>query len=97
MKLFRRVLLSLFPEELTANTQHPVSMFLSLVSPKQFFSLIHRRVTENFRLNLYDIALDPFEIKIGFGDQPTLQVKDIDQYYAYGVVAQINGWNFYPP
>lgn len=66
MKLFRRLLLSLFPKELTLNAQHPISMFLSLISPKQFFSIIHRKVTENFKLNLYDIALDPFEIKVGF-------------------------------
>jgi hypothetical protein len=97
MKLFRRLLLSLFPEEMTVNAQHPVSMFLSLISPKQLFNIIHRRVAENFKLNLYDIALDPFEVKIWFGDQPTLQVKDIDAYYAYGVVGQLNGWNYYAP
>lgn len=97
MKLFRRLLLSLFPSELTANAQHPVSMFLSLISPRQFFSVIHRRVAENYKLNLYDIALDPFEIKIGFGEQPTLNVKDIDKYYAYGCVSQLNGWNYYAP
>lgn len=97
MKLFRRLLLSLFPKELTLNAQHPISMFLSLISPKQFFSIIHRKVTENFKLNLYDIALDPFEIKVGFWEQPTLQVKDIDKYYAYWCVAQLNGNNFYSP
>ena len=97
MKLFRRLLLSLFPEEMTVNAQHPVSMFLSLISPKQLFNIIHRRVAENFKLNLYDIALDPFEVKVGFGEQPTLQVKEIDQYYAYGVVAQFNGRNYYAP
>jgi len=64
MKLFRRLLLSLFPEELTANAQHPVTMFLSLISPKQVFSLIFRRVIENYKLNFYDIALDPFEVKV---------------------------------
>lgn len=97
MKLFRRLLVSLFPEELTANAQHPVTMFLSLISPKQVFSLIFRRVIENYKLNFYDIALDPFEVKIWFGEQPTLQVKDIDHYYAYNVVAQMNGRYFYAP
>lgn len=97
MKLFRRLLLSLFPEELTVHAHHPASMFLSLISPKQVFSIIHRRVGENFKLNLYDIALDPFEVKVGFGDQPTLQVKDIDAYYAYGSVAQLNGRNYFAP
>lgn len=97
MKLFRRLLLLLFPEEFTVNAQHPVTMFLSLISPKQVFSLIFRRVIENYKLNFYDIALDPFEVKVWFGDQPTLQVKDIDHYYAYDVVAQMNGRHFYAP
>lgn len=95
MKLFRRLLLALFPQEFIANAQHPVSMFISLISPKQFFSVIHRKIAENYKLNLFDICLDPFEVKIGFGEQPTLQVKEIDQYYAYGCVAQMNGRKFY--
>ena len=95
MKLFRRLLLALFPLEFIANAQHPVSMFISFISPKQFFSVIHRKIAENFKLNLFDICLDPFEVKIGFGEEPTLQVKEIDQYYAYGCVAQMNGRTFY--
>lgn len=97
MKLFRRLLRSLFPDELQTKGMNPVGMFVWLISPKQFFSVIHRRLVENFKLNMFDVALDPFEAKIGLGDQSSLKVKDIDLYYAYGAVANLNGWSFYGP
>lgn len=65
MKLFRRLLRSLFPDDLQTKGMNPVGMFVGLISPKQFFSVIHRRLVENFKLNMFDIALDPFEAKIG--------------------------------
>ena len=97
MKLFRRLLLSLFPQDIVNQQMNPANMFVSFISPKQFFSVINRKVVENYKLNLFDISLDPFEVKVGFGDQPMLSVKDIDFYYAYDATANINGWNFYTP
>ncbi|USN54549.1 MAG: hypothetical protein H6765_08600 [Candidatus Peribacteria bacterium] len=87
----------MFPQEISDSNINPASMFVSFISPKQFFSVINRKVVENYKLNLFDIGLDPFEVKIGFGDQPSINVKDIDMYYAYNATANINGWNFYAP
>lgn len=97
MKLFRKLLLSLFPKDLLEQGMHPASVFVSFISPKQFFSVITRKIVENYKLNLFDIGLDPFEVKIGFGDQPALQVKDVDFYYGYGAAANMNGRQFYAP
>jgi hypothetical protein len=41
-------------------------MFISFISTKEFFSVINRKIVENYKLNLFDIAIDPFEFKIGF-------------------------------
>lgn len=97
MKLFRRLLMSLLPEEMTQHEMNPAGMFLSFVSPKHFFSVINRKIVENYKLNLFDIGLDSFEVKIGFGDVPSLEVKDLNFYYSYAVVANMNGWSFYSP
>ena len=97
MKLFRRLLLSLFPQEVLHQQMNPASMFVSFISPKQFFSVINRKIVENYKLNLFDINLDSFEVKIGFGEQPTLNVRDVDFYYAYSATANLNGWLFYSP
>ncbi len=97
MKLFRRLLLSLLPESLVQHDINPAGMFLSFVSPKHFFSVINRKIVENYKLNLFDIWLDSFEVKIGFGDAPALEVKDMNFYYSYAVVANINGWSFFSP
>jgi hypothetical protein len=97
MKLFRQLLLSLFPQEIIHQTMNPASMFVSFISPKQFFSVINRKIVENYKLNLFDIGLDPFEVKVGFGDQPTLNIQDVDTYYAYNATANMNGWNFLTP
>lgn len=97
MKLFRRLLLSLLPEELVQHETSPAGMFLSFVNPKHFFSVICRKVVENYKLNLFDVWLDPFEVKIWFGEQPTLEVKDMNFYYSYAIVANLNGWSFYSP
>jgi hypothetical protein len=32
-------------------------------------------------LNLFDIAIDPFEFKIWFGENKWINKKDIDLYY----------------
>ena len=64
MQLFKRVLLSLFPDEIISQTINPASMFISFISTKEFFSVINRKIVENYKLNLFDIAIDPFEFKI---------------------------------
>jgi len=97
MKLFRRLLLSLMPDELVQHEMNPAGMFLSFVSPKHFFSVINRKIVENYKLNLFDIGLDSFEVKIGFGDTPAVEVKDMNFYYSYAVVANMNGRSFYSP
>lgn len=64
MQLFKRVLLSLFPDEIISQTINPASMFISFISTKEFFSVINRKIVENYKLNIFDIAIDPFEFKI---------------------------------
>ena len=63
MQLFKRALLSIFPEEISNQNINPASMFISFISTKEFFSVINRKIVENYKLNLFDIALDPFEFK----------------------------------
>lgn len=97
MQLFKRVLLSLFPDEMMTNNVNPASMFISFISTKEFFSVINRKIIENYKLNLFDIAIDPFEFKIWFGDNKTAKKKDIDLYYWYCGTANINGYRFLNP
>ena len=66
MQLFKRILLSLFPDETVNQGINPASMFISFISTKEFFSVINRKIVENYKLNLFDITIDPFEFKIGF-------------------------------
>jgi hypothetical protein len=84
MQLFKRLLLSLFPSDSMTGNMNPASIFVSFISSKEFFSIIHRKLVENYKLNQFDIALDPFEFKIGFGNNPTVRVEEIDLYYGYG-------------
>jgi len=76
---------------------NPASIFVSFISSKEFFSIIHRKLVENYKLNQFDIALDPFEFKIGFGNNPTVRVEEIDLYYGYGWSANMNGYRVYNP
>lgn len=94
MELFKRILLSLFPENIVNQPINPITMFVSFISAKQFFSVINRKIVENYKLNLFDISLDSFEVKIWFWEQPNIKVKDIDLYYSYGVVANFNWYRF---
>lgn len=64
MQLFKRMMLSLFPEDMVNNPVNPASMFVGFISAKQYFSVITRRIIENYKLNLFDVSLDPFEVKI---------------------------------
>jgi hypothetical protein len=66
MQLFKRTLLSIFPDETANQNINPASMFVSFISTKEFFSVINRKIVENYKINLFDIALDPFEFKTGF-------------------------------
>lgn len=97
MQLFKRILLSLFPDEIVNQTINPASMFVSFINAKQFFSVVDRKIVENYKLNLFDISLDPFEVKIGFGETPTIKVKDVDFYYGYAASANFNGYRFFSP
>lgn len=97
MQLFKRVLLSLFPDEIVAQTVNPASMFISFISTKEFFSVINRKIVENYKLNLFDVTLDPFEFKIGFGEHINIKPKDADSYYGYCATANLNGYRFFSP
>lgn len=97
MQLFKRILLSLFPEENTHQWINPASMFISFISTKEFFSVINRKIVENYKLNLFDITSDPFEFKIGFGENNQIKQNDIDNYYGYCSAANMNGYQFHNP
>ncbi len=97
MQLFRRILLSLFPEENAHQGINPASMFISFISTKEFFSVINRKVVENYKLNLFDITNDPFEFHIGFGKNIEIKQQDIDNYYGYCSAANMNGYKFHNP
>ncbi len=97
MQLFKRMMLSLFPDEMTNNPMNPASMFVWFISAKQYFSVVTRKIVENYKLNLFDISLDPFEVKIWFWDTPTIKVKDVDFYYGYAAAANLNGYRSFAP
>lgn len=96
--LFKKILSSFFAKEAMMQIgMNPASMFVSFVSSKQFFWLINRRMAEHYKLNLFDISLDSFDVKIGFGDDPTITLKNIDIYYAYNSSANFIGYKNYSP
>jgi hypothetical protein len=97
MQLFKRMMLSLFPDEMVNNPMNPASIFIWFISAKQYFSVITRKIVENYKLNLFDISLDPFEVKIWFGDSPTIKVKDVDFYYWYAAAANLNWYRSFAP
>ena len=94
MQLFKRVLLSLFPDDIISQNVNPASMFVSFISTKEFFSVINRKIVENYKLNLFDVALDPFEFRVWFWEKPSIQTKDVDSYYGYCAAANLNGYRF---
>ena len=79
-----------------ANNVNPASMFISLFY-EDFFSVINRKIIENYKLNLFDITIDPFEFKIGFWENKTINKKDVDLYYGYCSTANMNGYRFLNP
>lgn len=98
MHLFKRLLLTKFPNSTIHNAVNPASMFVGFISAKEFFSIINRKIIENHKLNLFDVNLDPIEFKMGFGDNPNSEKeKDLETYFAYAVAANLNGNLFYSP
>jgi len=97
MQLFKRILLSLFPDDMMANNVNPASMFISFISAKEFFSIINRKIIENYKLNLFDITIDPFEFKIWFWENKWINKKEIDLYYWYCWAANMNWYRFMNP
>ncbi len=97
MQLFKRVLLSLFPDDIVGQSVNPASMFISFISTKEFFSVINRKIVENYKLNLFDVTMDPFEFKIWFGENIPVKPKDVDMYYSYCATASLNGYRFFSP
>lgn len=97
MQLFKRLLISLFPEQTSKQEINPASMFISFISTKEFFSVINRKIVENYKLNLFDITIDPFEFKIWFWENTQVKQKDIDLYYWYCSSANINWYRFFNP
>ncbi len=96
-QLFKKIIVSFFPKTDFAWGMNATGMFVSFISTKQFFSLVNRKIVENYKLNLFDIALDPFEVKIWFGETPGIKVKEIDDYYGYCSTANLNGYRFFSP
>jgi hypothetical protein len=66
MFLFKRLLMALFPEPEGDLQINPASFFVNFISPKQYFTVVLRKIVENYKLYLYDVNFDPFEVKIGF-------------------------------
>lgn len=79
------------------NDSNPVWMFLSFVSPKQFFSVITRKIVENYKVNLFDISLDSLDVDIWLWTSKDLTPKELQSYYSYNVVSNINWWKMYSP
>ncbi|MFC2696090.1 MAG: hypothetical protein ACFN4U_03515, partial [Candidatus Absconditicoccaceae bacterium] len=98
MHLFKRLLLTKFPNSTIHNAVNPASMFIGFISAKEFFSIINRKIIENHKLNLFDVNLDPIEFKMGFGENPNSdKQKDLEIYFAYAVAANLNGTLFFSP
>ncbi len=98
MHLFKRLLLTKFPNSKFHNAVNPASMFVGFISAKEFFSIINRKIIENHKLNLFDVNLDPIEFKMGFWENPNSdKQKDLENYFAYAVAANLNGTLFFSP
>jgi hypothetical protein len=70
-------------------------MFLGMISPQSFFNVITKKMAENYKINRFDVALDPFEVKIWFGEQSMIKPKAMQAYYSYCVAANLNGYQLY--
>ncbi len=71
-------------------------MFVSFISAKDFFTIIDRKIIENYRLNLFDVATDIFEWKLWLWvHKDMMQSKMTDSYYSYIATANFNWYKFY--
>ena len=96
MQLFRRLLLSYFPDSLVKDSFNPASMFISFISAKDFFTIIDRKIIENHKLNLFDLSVDVFEWKLWLWiHKDMMQSKMTDAYYSYIAAANFNWYKFY--
>jgi len=95
--MFKKILISLFPNNLPFLNWNPAWLFVSFISARQFFGIVNRKMVENFRLNMFDINIDPFDAKIWLGDRPMILLKDIENYYSYCCVANFNWQKIYTP
>lgn len=96
MQLFKRLLLSYFPDSLVKDSFNPASMFVSFISAKDFFTIIDRKIIENYKLNLFDISMDIFEWKLWLWiHKDMMQSKMTDTYYSYIAAANFNWYKFY--
>ena len=96
MQLFKRLLLSYFPDSLVKDSFNPASMFVSFISAKDFFTIIDRKIIENYKLNLFDISMDVFEWKLWLWvHKDMMQSKMSDTYYSYIAAANFNWYKFY--
>ena len=90
MSLFTRLLASLYPEQLLNQPGSPAGLFLGMISPQSFFNVIIKKMAENYKINRFDLAIDPFEVKIGFGEQSMIKPKAMQSYYSYCSAANLN-------
>lgn len=96
MQLYKRILLSYFPDHIGEHDINPASMFISFIAAREFFSIIHKRMTENYKLNMFDTGINVFDIKIWLGnEEKRITPKTIDTYYWYLAAANFNGYKFY--
>jgi hypothetical protein len=95
MSLFTRLLTSLYPEQLLNQPGSPAGLFLGMISPQSFFNVVTKKMAENYKINRFDVALDPFEVKIGFGEQSMIKPKAMQSYYSYCAAANLNGYQLY--
>lgn len=96
MQLYKRLLLSYFPSTLSKNSVNPASMFISFIAAKEFFTIVHQRLIENYKINLFDVGIDIFDAKIGLGnEEKKTSQKHLDTYYGYLISANFNGYTFY--
>ena len=96
MQLFKRLLLSYFPDSSVKDSFNSASMFVSFISAKDFFTIIDRKIIENYKLNLFDLSMDIFEWKIWLWiHKDMMQSKMTDTYYSYIAAANFNGYKLY--
>ena len=89
-------MLSYFPDSLAKDSFNPASMFISFISAKDFFTIIDRKIIENYKLNLFDLSMDIFEWKLWlWTNKEMLQSKMADSYYSYIAAANFNWYKFY--